>query len=111
LYRPKNNIDDLSGCSTALETLLLWSTFSLTVEKRFLDCVHNISRYANEVAGAGGFTAAAKRLERATSRISYAVDTLEQVLGLSPFDRGTTRELKLMLHGEAVVSEALPSGG
>jgi DNA-binding transcriptional LysR family regulator len=58
------------------------------------------------VADAGSFTAAAKRLGRATSAISYAIDTLEQQLGLSLFDRGTTRKPKLTQHGEAVVSEA-----
>jgi DNA-binding transcriptional LysR family regulator len=58
------------------------------------------------VAEAGSFTAAAKRLGRATSAISYAVDTLEQQLGLSLFDRGTTRKPKLTQHGEAIVSEA-----
>lgn len=54
----------------------------------------------------GSFTAAARRLGRATSAISYAIDTLEQQLGLSLFDRGTTRKPKLTREGEAVVSEA-----
>lgn len=54
----------------------------------------------------GSFTAAAKRLGRATSAVSYAIDTLEQQLGLSLFDRGTTRKPKLTREGEAVVSEA-----
>ena len=54
----------------------------------------------------GSFTAAAKRLGRATSAISYAIDTLEQQLGLSLFDRGTTRKPRLTREGEAVVSEA-----
>jgi DNA-binding transcriptional LysR family regulator len=54
----------------------------------------------------GSFTAAAKRLGRATSAISYAIDTLEQQLGLSLFNRGTTRKPRLTRHGEAVVSEA-----
>jgi DNA-binding transcriptional LysR family regulator len=58
------------------------------------------------VAEAGSFTAAAKRLGRATSAISYAVDTLERQLGLSLFDRGTTRKPKLTQQGEAIVSEA-----
>jgi DNA-binding transcriptional LysR family regulator len=58
------------------------------------------------VAEAGSFTAAAKRLGRATSAISYAIDTLELALGLSLFDRGTTRKPKLTQQGEAVVSEA-----
>ena len=58
------------------------------------------------VAEAGSFTAAAKRLGRATSAISYAIDTLEAQLGLSLFDRGTTRKPRLTQQGEAVVSEA-----
>jgi DNA-binding transcriptional LysR family regulator len=58
------------------------------------------------VAEAGSFTASAKRLGRATSAISYAIDTLEAQLGLSLFDRGTTRKPKLTPQGEAVVSEA-----
>jgi DNA-binding transcriptional LysR family regulator len=58
------------------------------------------------VAEEGSFTAAARRLGRATSAISYAIDTLEQQLGLSLFDRGTTRKPKLTREGEAVMSEA-----
>src|SRR6266849_8096246 len=58
------------------------------------------------VVEAGSFTAAAKRLGRATSAISYAIDTLEGQLGLSLFDRGTTRKPKLTQQGEVVVSEA-----
>jgi DNA-binding transcriptional LysR family regulator len=58
------------------------------------------------VAKTGSFSAAAKSLGRATSAISYAIDTLEERLGLSLFDRGTTRKPKLTPQGEAVVSEA-----
>jgi DNA-binding transcriptional LysR family regulator len=54
----------------------------------------------------GSFTAAARRLRRATSAVSYAIDTLEAQLGLALFDRGTTRKPKLTHVGEAVVSEA-----
>jgi DNA-binding transcriptional LysR family regulator len=54
----------------------------------------------------GSFTAAAKRLRRATSAVSYAIDTLESQLGLPLFDRGTTRKPKLTHVGEAVVAEA-----
>jgi DNA-binding transcriptional LysR family regulator len=54
----------------------------------------------------GSFTRAAKRLGRANSAISYAIDTLEAQLGVSLFDRGTTRKPKLTHVGEAVVSEA-----
>jgi DNA-binding transcriptional LysR family regulator len=58
------------------------------------------------VAEAGSFSAAAKRLGRATSAISYAIDTLEAQLDLSLFDRGSTRTPKLTKQGEAIVSEA-----
>ena len=54
----------------------------------------------------GSFTGAAKRLRRATSAVSYAIDTLETQLGLTLFDRGTTRKPKLSHVGEAIVSEA-----
>ncbi len=54
----------------------------------------------------GSFTGAAKHLRRATSAISYAIDTLEAQLGLTLFDRGTTRKPKLTHVGEAIVSEA-----
>jgi len=58
------------------------------------------------VVEAGSFTAAAKRLRRATSAVSYAIDALEEQLGISLFDRGTTRKPKLTPQGEAIVSEA-----
>jgi DNA-binding transcriptional LysR family regulator len=58
------------------------------------------------VVEAGSFTAAAKRLRRATSAVSYAIDALEEQLGISLFDRGTTRKPKLTHQGEAIVSEA-----
>jgi DNA-binding transcriptional LysR family regulator len=58
------------------------------------------------VVEAGGFTAAAKRLGRAISAVSYAIDTLEQQLGISLFDRGTTRKPRLTRQGQAIVSEA-----
>jgi DNA-binding transcriptional LysR family regulator len=58
------------------------------------------------VAEEGSFTGAARRLGRATSAISYAIDTLEAQLGVSLFARGTTRKPKLTPVGEAIVSEA-----
>jgi DNA-binding transcriptional LysR family regulator len=54
----------------------------------------------------GSLTGAARRLRRATSAISYAIDTLEAQLGLPLFDRGTRRKPKLTHVGEAIVSEA-----
>lgn len=58
------------------------------------------------VAEAGSFAGAARRLKRATSAVSYAIDTLESQLGVALFDRGTTRRAKLSHAGEAVVAEA-----
>jgi DNA-binding transcriptional LysR family regulator len=58
------------------------------------------------VAETGSFAAAARRLNRATSAISYAIDTLEHQLGVALFDRGGTRKPKLTPAGEAVVAEA-----
>jgi DNA-binding transcriptional LysR family regulator len=58
------------------------------------------------VAEAGSFAGAARRLKRATSAISYAIDTLESQLGVALFDRGTTRRATLSRAGEAVVAEA-----
>jgi DNA-binding transcriptional LysR family regulator len=58
------------------------------------------------VAEAGSFAGAARRLKRATSAVSYAVDTLELQLGVALFDRGTTRRARLSHAGKAVVAEA-----
>jgi len=58
------------------------------------------------VAETGSFTAAAKRLGRATSAVSYAIDALEELLGVSLFDRGMARRPKLTPEGEALVFEA-----
>jgi DNA-binding transcriptional LysR family regulator len=58
------------------------------------------------VAETGSFTAAAKRLGRATSAVSYAIDALEELLGVSLFDRGMARRPKLTPEGEPLVFEA-----
>ena len=58
------------------------------------------------VVETGSFAGAARRLNRANSAISYAVDTLEAQLGLTLFTRGSTRRPVLTREGEAVVSEA-----
>jgi DNA-binding transcriptional LysR family regulator len=52
------------------------------------------------MAGAG------RKLGRATSAISYAIDNLEAQLGIKLFDRETTRKPKLTEAGRAVVAEA-----
>lgn len=58
------------------------------------------------VADAGSFAAAARRLNRATSAITYAIDTLEAQLGLPLFDRVATRKPALTQVGRAVLAEA-----
>ena len=58
------------------------------------------------VVETGSFTAAAKRLGRATSAVSYAIDAVEEQLGVRLFDRGGTRKPTLTARGEAIVSEA-----
>lgn len=58
------------------------------------------------VAEAGSFTAAARKLNRATSAVSYAIDNLEAVLGIALFDRETTRKPRVSEAGCAVLVEA-----
>ena len=58
------------------------------------------------VADEGGLAAAARRLKRATSAVSYAIDTLEAQLGLKLFDRVTTRRPRLTPEGAAVLADA-----
>jgi DNA-binding transcriptional LysR family regulator len=58
------------------------------------------------VVDSGSFTAAAKRLRRAVSAVSYAIANLEQQLGVSLFDREQTRTPKLTEAGFAVLSKA-----
>ena len=47
------------------------------------------------VVETGSFAAAARRLNRATSAITYAIDNLEFQLGLPLFDRVGTRRPEL----------------
>jgi DNA-binding transcriptional LysR family regulator len=58
------------------------------------------------VAGTGGFAAAARALGRATSAVSYQIDTLEAQLGLALFDRVATRRPELTVAGKALLGEA-----
>lgn len=58
------------------------------------------------VVETGSFSAAGRRLNRATSVISYGVSNLEAQLGLRLFDRQGTRRPKLTLAGQAVLAEA-----
>lgn len=58
------------------------------------------------VVETGSFTAAAKRLHRAVSAVSYTIANLEQQLGVSLFDREQTRTPRLTEAGSAVLSKA-----
>ena len=58
------------------------------------------------VVETGSFTAAAKRLNRAVSAISYAIATLEQQLGIELFDREGSRTPALTKAGVAVLAKA-----
>jgi len=58
------------------------------------------------VVDVGSFAGAARRLGRATSVISYAMANLEAQLGVSLFDRQSTRKPLLTEAGRTVLSEA-----
>ena len=58
------------------------------------------------VVETGSFTAAAKRLRRAVSAVSYAIATLEQQLGIALFDREGSRTPVLTEAGAAVLAKA-----
>lgn len=58
------------------------------------------------VVETGSFTGAARRLGRATSAVSYAMDALEAKLGLRLFERDGVRRSRLTPAGEAIVAEA-----
>ncbi|MDR3440157.1 LysR family transcriptional regulator [Telmatospirillum sp.] len=58
------------------------------------------------VVEAGSFAAAARRLNRATSAVTYAIDNLEAQLGMPLFDRVTTRKPTLTRAGRAILAEA-----
>src|SRR5215468_2511574 len=58
------------------------------------------------VVDVGSFAGAARKLGRATSVISYSIANLEAQLGVSLFDRKSTRKPQLTDAGRTVVSEA-----
>jgi DNA-binding transcriptional LysR family regulator len=58
------------------------------------------------VVEVGSFAAAARKLSRATSVISYTVANLENQLGVELFDRKTTRKPQLTEAGRTVLAEA-----
>ncbi|WP_051357052.1 LysR family transcriptional regulator [Azorhizobium doebereinerae] len=58
------------------------------------------------VVEAGSFAAAARRLGRATSVVSYAIANLETQLGVALFDRTQSKTPKLTEAGRTVLAEA-----
>ncbi|MGV5526461.1 LysR family transcriptional regulator [Pseudomonas plecoglossicida] len=58
------------------------------------------------VVEVGSFAGAARKLHRATSVVSYAISNLEMQLGVSLFDRKTTRKPQLTEAGRTVLAEA-----
>jgi DNA-binding transcriptional LysR family regulator len=54
----------------------------------------------------GSFASAGRKLNRATSVISYGISNLEAQLGIELFDRETTRRPRLTEAGQAVLAEA-----
>jgi len=62
------------------------------------------------VVETGSFAAAGRRLNRATSVISYGIANLEAQLGLTLFERQGTRKPRLTPAGQAVLAEARSVG-
>ncbi|KSV93173.1 LysR family transcriptional regulator [Sinorhizobium sp. GL28] len=58
------------------------------------------------VVDVGSFAGAARKLGRATSVISYSIANLEAQLGISLFDRDTTKKPQLTTEGRTVLAEA-----
>lgn len=58
------------------------------------------------VVETGSFAAAARKLNRATSVVSYTIANLEAQLGLRLFDRETTRKPQLTTAGRIVLDDA-----
>src|ERR1700756_1573509 len=63
-------------------------------------------RVFQTVVDTGSFSAAARRLGRAVSAVSYTIGALEQQLGVELFDRESTRTPTLTKAGAAVLSKA-----
>ena len=58
------------------------------------------------IVDVGSFAGAARKLGRATSVISYSIANLEAQLGVSLFDRESTRKPQLTEAGRMVLAEA-----
>ena len=61
------------------------------------------------VVDVGSFAGAARRLGRATSVVSYSIANLEAQLGVSLFDRQSTRKPQLTEAGRTVYRKRAPS--
>lgn len=59
-----------------------------------------------QVVETGSFTAAARKMNRALSVVSYTISNLEAQLGVNLFDRATSRKPKLTEAGRVVLAEA-----
>ena len=59
-----------------------------------------------QIVEAGSFTAAARRMNRALSVVSYTISNLEAQLGVKLFDRTISRKPQLTKAGEVVLAEA-----
>ena len=59
-----------------------------------------------QVVETGSFTAAARKMNRALSVVSYTISNLEAQLGVHLFDRATSRKPKLTEAGRVVLAEA-----
>lgn len=67
-----------------------------------LDQLHVLA----EVVETGSFTAAAKKMNRAVSVVSYTIANLESQLGVALFDREAARKPRLTEAGRVVLAEA-----
>nr|WP_249789142.1 LysR family transcriptional regulator [Bradyrhizobium sp. BRP19] len=63
------------------------------------------------IVDVGSFAGAARKLNRATSVISYSIANLEAQLGVKLFDRETTRKPQLTKAGRMVLAEARTISG
>ncbi len=59
-----------------------------------------------QVVETGSFTAAARKMNRALSVVSYTISNLEAQLGVTLFDRTVSRKPQLTKAGEVVLAEA-----
>ena len=65
-----------------------------------------LDQWFRTVVDVGSFAGAARKLNRATSVISYSISNLEAQLGVALFDRESTRKPQLTEPGRTVLAEA-----